>query len=94
MPIERHAVQEEHALRIDKDANIAFKLENMIAWPGFRRELELITETGAAASENAQPQSALNAFSTEGRTNFLNRFRCDVNLLGSALGWRRSGGRT
>src|SRR5579871_1835009 len=72
LPVQGHAVQEYHALRIDVHLNV-FEGQDVIGSPRLRIELELIAESGAAAAEHAQAQSALYVLTLKSFANFLNR---------------------
>ena len=83
-PIERHAIEEQHAFRIDEDFDV-FKLEDMIARTRFGRELELVAEAGTATAQDAEAEAATHFFTSEGGADFINRFGRDVNLFGCAF---------
>ena len=80
LPIQGHSVKEKNALRIDEHFDV-FEFEYAIRGPGFEVEFKLIAQTGTAAAENTQAQSALHAFSRERFPNLLDGLRSDVNLL-------------
>src|SRR5579875_586863 len=89
-PIQSHSVEENHALWIHKHLHV-FKRKDVIAGPRLGRKLELITEAGAAAAQNAKPQAARDAFAVERLANFLDGFGSDEDLLcGLLLRFRRA----
>src|ERR1700691_4106935 len=65
LPVQRHAVEEHHALGIDVDIHI-LEVEHLVGGPGFGIELEEVAEAGAAAAQHAQTQSSVNALAHEG----------------------------
>ena len=83
-PIERHAIQEQHALGIDKYFDV-FKLEDVIARARLLSELELITQSRAAAAQDAEAQTARDSLACKSSADFLHRFGSDVNLFGCAF---------
>src|ERR1035437_536148 len=56
--VERHAMQIEERLRIDKNAH-TIKVIDAVAFAGPRVELDGIRKTRAPAAHDAQPQAAL-----------------------------------
>src|SRR5436305_705764 len=53
--IERHSAETQNALRVHKNPD-AFEFENAVVRARLRVELELITQSGAAAAQHAQAQ--------------------------------------
>ncbi len=43
LPIECHAIEENHAFRIDEDFHV-FEFKDVVAWARFRSELELVAQ--------------------------------------------------
>ena len=84
LPIERHSIEKNHALRIDKYTH-AFKVENVIVRARFGSKLELIAETGATAAKDSQAKSSIDTFTRESSTNFIHCLRRDEHLLGLSL---------
>ncbi len=80
LPVERHAVQEQHALGVNEHPYI-FEGEDMIARPWFGGEFKLITQARTASTENAQPKPTGYAFASEGIADFAHSFRSDEDLL-------------
>src|ERR1051326_9092243 len=70
-PVQRHPVQEHHALGIDEDLNVV-EVQDLIGGPRLGIELELVTQAGAAASEHPQAQSSRDTFALEGFANLVN----------------------
>ncbi len=80
LPIQRHTVQKQHALGINKHPDI-FKLKHMIARTRLGSELKLIAQSRAAAAQNAQTQPARYAFALERIADLSDCFRSNKNLL-------------
>ena len=78
LPIERHAIKENHAFRIDENLYV-FELKDVVARAWFRSELKLVAQPRTTSTQNAQPQTTHYAFASEGGTDFLNSFGRDVN---------------
>src|SRR6185437_9514607 len=73
--VERHAVQIDKRLGIDKDAH-AIELVNAVAFARMRVELDRIGQPRAAAPHHAQPKATFfgrNAFLGHGGTDLLDR---------------------
>lgn len=88
LPVERHAVQKKNALWIDEHADIALEFEDQVSRTRFRGELELIAKAGAAAPQNAQPQTALHTLALESGAYLRNRFRRNVYRFRRSIGGR------
>src|SRR6185295_1770634 len=76
--IERHAVQKNHTLGIDKNLYV-FKLENLVGGSRLRIELELIAQTRTTASEHTKPKAFANALLGESLPDLANRLGCYIN---------------
>src|SRR5205085_2838657 len=74
LPVQRHPVQVNQALRIHEDIDI-FELKHLVGGARLLIEPEQITKARAAAALNPEPQAALgHAFTAEGLADFGNGF--------------------
>jgi hypothetical protein len=69
-PVKRHPVEEYHALRVDKHLNV-FEVKYMICRPRLQIELELIAQSGTAASQHAESQATVDALACKSLSNLL-----------------------
>jgi len=84
LPIECHAIEENHALWINEHLHV-LEFKDMVARAWFGGELELVAETRTAAAEHSQAQTTIHFFTRKGCPNFIDRFRRYIDLLGRAF---------